>query len=72
MDHTSTMTFDDMRYRGPIACVEYDEDDSIFVGHATSIPHIMGFQADALDRLETEFHISVDFHFECEARPGAR
>lgn len=68
MEYSNKMTFADMRYRGFTARVEYDEHDRIFVGHLTDIHEIVGFHADTLDRIKSEFRISVDFHLECESR----
>ena len=49
-----------MQYRGYTTRIEFDEDDSIFVGHIADIEAIVGFHGTTVDELERAFHESVD------------
>lgn len=49
-----------MSYQGYTARIEYDPDDSLFVGHLAGIRDIVGFHGSSVDELESAFHEAVD------------
>ena len=49
-----------MRYNGYSACVEFDAEDRIFVGHIAGMQDIVGFHGASVDELEAAFHEAVD------------
>ena len=59
-----------MKYKGYIACIEYDEDDHIFVGHLAGIKDIVGFHGITVDELEGAFHESVDNYIAISEETG--
>ncbi len=59
-----------MKYKGYIAHIEYDDDDSIFVGHLAGIKDIVGFHATTVSELEIAFHESVDNYIAISEETG--
>ena len=59
-----------MKYKGYIARIEYDEEDSIFVGHLAGIKDIVGFHGITVNELEGAFHESVDNYIAISEETG--
>ena len=56
-----------MTYKGYSARIEYDDKDSIFVGHLVGINDIVGFHAESVAELQAAFRESVDDYLDvCE------
>jgi predicted HicB family RNase H-like nuclease len=57
-----------MTYKGYAACVEFDAEDHIFVGHIIGIRDIVSFHGETVSELENSFQEAVDGHLSaCEA-----
>ena len=59
-----------MTYKGYAARIEYDDDDSIFVGHIAGITDRIGFHADTVDALRAAFHEAMDDYLDTCAKTG--
>jgi predicted HicB family RNase H-like nuclease len=59
-----------MSYKGYSARVEYDDEDSIFVGRIAGIRDGVGFHADSVAELREAFHEAVEDYLETCARIG--
>ena len=59
-----------MSYKGYSARIEYDDDDSIFVGRIAGIRDGVGFHADTVEALREAFHEAVEDYIETCARIG--
>ena len=58
-----------MTYRGYTARVEYDERDSILVGHVLGIRDIVSFYCDTVVKLRKLFKAAVkDYLADCESK----
>jgi predicted HicB family RNase H-like nuclease len=53
-----------MKYKGFEANIEYDEEDSIFVGIVINTKHSIGFHGESTAELEKNFHDLIDFHIQ--------
>jgi len=61
---------DTMSYKGQTARLEFDDRDSIFVGHIFGISDVIGFHADTVQELRAAFEEAVDDYIETCARVG--
>ncbi len=61
-----------MNYRGYVACIEYDAEDHILVGHLAGIRDTVGFHGTSVDELETAFHEAVDHYLEICKKIGQK
>jgi len=59
-----------LNYKGYIARVEFDAEDSIFVGHITGINDVVGFHADTVADLIAAFQAAVDDDIETGLHAG--
>ena len=59
-----------MRYKGQTARLEFDDRDSIFVGHILGIADVIGFHADTVQELRAAFEEAVDDYLETCAKVG--
>jgi len=59
-----------MIYKGYAARVEYDGDDSIFVGKIAGIRDGIGFHSDTVDGLRAAFHEAVEDYLEVCTKLG--
>lgn len=59
-----------MSYKGYSARIEYDDDDSIFIGRLAGIRDGVGFHADTVEALREAFREAVDDYIETCARMG--
>lgn len=59
-----------MTYRGYAARVEFDPDDSLFVGRIAGINDIVSFHGDTVDALKAAFAEAVDDYLEACAKVG--
>lgn len=59
-----------LEYKGYSACIEFDAEDEIFVGHIAGIRDRIGFHADSIDALRAAFQEAVDDYIETCARIG--
>jgi predicted HicB family RNase H-like nuclease len=59
-----------MKYRGYTARIEFDDRDSIFVGHVLGVRAIIGFHGETVARLTEDFHNAIDFYLEDCAKTG--
>jgi predicted HicB family RNase H-like nuclease len=59
-----------LEYKGYSACIEFDAEDEVYVGHIAGIRGGIGFHADRVDQLRTAFHEAVDDYIETCARIG--
>lgn len=59
-----------MTYKTYVACVEYDADDRIFVGHIIGIRDIVGFHGSTVSELESAFHEAVDDYLDACKKLG--
>lgn len=59
-----------MTYKGYAACIEYDADDRIFVGHIIGIRDIVGFHGSTVNELERSFHAAVDDYLDACKKLG--
>jgi predicted HicB family RNase H-like nuclease len=57
-----------MTYKGYAARIDYDDDDSIFVGHIAGIRDRIGFHAETVDDLRAAFHEAVDDYLDTCAK----
>ena len=49
-----------MTYKGYAARIEYSDEDGCFIGHIAGIKDVIGFHADSVNGLRTEFEEAVD------------
>ena len=59
-----------MSYKGYSARIEYDDDDSIFIGRLAGIRDGVGFHADTVEALREAFREAVEDYIETCARIG--
>ena len=59
-----------MSYKGYSARIEYDDDDSIFIGRMAGIRDGVGFHADTVEALREAFREAVEDYIETCARIG--
>ncbi len=59
-----------MTYKGYSARVEYDDEDSIFIGRLAGIRDGVGFHADTVEGLREAFREAVEDYLETCARIG--
>ena len=59
-----------MSYKGYSARIEYDDDDSIFIGRIAGIRDGVGFHADTVEALREAFREAVEDYIETCARIG--
>ena len=59
-----------MKYRGYTAKIEYDDRDSIFVGHVLGVRAIIGFHGETVAQLTEDFHNAIDFYLDDCAKTG--
>jgi predicted HicB family RNase H-like nuclease len=59
-----------MNYKGYEASIHFSENDKIFFGEVINSSAIIGFHADTVDGLESEFHISIDDYIKMCADAG--
>ena len=56
-----------LTYKGYASRVEFDAEDSLFVGHIAGINDIVGFHGSSVDELKAAFYEAVDDYLEtCE------
>jgi predicted HicB family RNase H-like nuclease len=61
-----------MKYKGYIACVEFDDDADLFHGEVVNIPDVITFQGTSVAELRQAFQDSVEDYLEfCEERGEA-
>ena len=53
-----------MKYKGYVAKIEYDEDNSIFTGMVINTRTVINFSGTSVKELETEFKNSVEDYLE--------
>jgi predicted HicB family RNase H-like nuclease len=49
-----------MKYKNYTACIEYDDEDQVFVGKIAGVRDTVGFHANTVDALRLAFHEAVD------------
>ncbi|MCP4073269.1 MAG: type II toxin-antitoxin system HicB family antitoxin [Hyphomicrobiales bacterium] len=59
-----------LSYNGYKARIEFDETDSILIGHIVGINDVIGFHADSVAELKRAFQESVDDYIETCAKIG--
>lgn len=59
-----------MSYKGYVARVEYDDEDSIFFGRIAGIQDGVGFHAESVSELKAAFQEAVDDYIETCAKLG--
>lgn len=59
-----------LSYRGQVARVEFDAEDSLFVGRLAGINDVVGFHADTVDELTAAFREAVDDYLAACERAG--
>ncbi len=59
-----------MEYKGYHAQIEYDSDDSIFIGKVYGITDSLNFHGTSVEELERMFHQSIDNYLEMCAASG--
>lgn len=56
-----------LEYKGHKAKIEFSADDNVFFGYLMGIDDVVSFHAKTVEKLNTVFKESVDFHLEvCE------
>ena len=59
-----------MNYNGFTACVEYSDEDCLFVGHIALIKDVVGFHGESVNELRKAFEEAVTDYLETCARLG--
>ena len=59
-----------MTYKGYAALVEYDDRDRILVAKVIGVRDAITFEADSVEQLQHEFHVSVDDYLSLCAERG--
>lgn len=47
-------------YKGYAACIEYSDEDALFIGHIDGICDVVGFHGESVEQLRAAFEEAVD------------
>ena len=58
-----------LSYKGFVARIDFDPDDSIFVGRVLGIRDIIGFHGETVSELTSDFHNAIEHYLQvCKDR----
>lgn len=62
-----------LKYKGYLGSIEFSKEDNILFGRVLGLKSTyMSFEGNSLDKLEKDFHESIDFYLECCEADGKK